>query len=85
MSPVTSWFLKSNISAGLSAYAAKACLEMQVRTCASACVAAEADGLACLNNLVFLYQVFRHVAVDGLKSVVVAYHDGSCRSRWPRI
>ena len=45
-----------------------------MRTGASACVASQTDRVACPYHLVLLNKMLRHVAVDGLKTVVVAYH-----------
>lgn len=54
-------------------YAEVACLEMQVRACAAACVASERYRVSCFDELVGFYKEAAEVAVDGFKPVVVTY------------
>ena len=56
-------------------YATEACLEVEVRTCASSGVTTESDHFARAYFLVFLYELLREVTVDCLQTVVMAYHD----------
>ena len=56
----------------IQGYATEACLEMQVRTRATASVATQSDRIAGTYLLIFCDELLRHVTIDGLKTVVVA-------------
>ena len=50
-------------------------LEMEMRSCGATGATSEADGLASLYYLVFLYKVLVEVAIYGFKTVWMAYDD----------
>ena len=50
------------------------CLEVKMRTAASACIASESDRLTGFYPLVGLHEETRQVAVDRLHAVVMTYH-----------
>lgn len=56
-------------------YTAQTCLEMEVRACASAGVAAQTDGLTGAHLLILADELLGKVAVDGLKAIGVTDDD----------
>ena len=60
-----------NNSRRVDGYAEIACLEVEMGTGASACVAAERYRLACLDILVWFHEEAAEMAVDGLETVVM--------------
>ena len=59
----------------VESHSAETGLEVQVRTGASSGVAAQSDRVSGTYLLVFCHEMLRHVSVDGLQTVVVAYHN----------
>ena len=56
-------------------YAAKASLEVEVRTSASTGVTTQSDYISCSYLIVLFYELCGEMAIDGLQTIVVAYHD----------
>ena len=59
---------------GVDSYTHETCLEMEVRTSASASVTAKCDRCTSFNILILLYKELRKVSVHCLKTVVVTYY-----------
>ena len=56
-------------------YTADACLEVEVRACASPGVSTEANHIACTHCLVLVDEWFGEVGVDCLQPVIMTYDD----------
>lgn len=60
---------------GIQGYTAEAGLKMKVRARGASRITTQANGLSGTHGLVLSHQLLGEMTVDGLQSVVVAYHD----------